>query len=399
MRRIISVILIILLTILSTYAQPIPKVKPKSVGMDESRLKQVDKLIYQAISDDEFPGAVLAVVRNGKIAYLKAYGYKQIEPTKEEMTTNTIFDLASLSKSTATAIATMLLIERGEVRLQDNVSYFLPDFQPWADSTATKKREIKIVNLLTHTSGLPSYASVQALQQQYDTPNPKGLMTHIDSVKRQSEPGTKFNYSCLNFITLQAVIEKVTGTNLKHFTSENIYKPLGMKYTGFMPSSDLSPLIAPTEKQTDGTILKGEVHDPLARIMNGGISGNAGLFSTAEELAILATMLMNGGEYKGKRVMSPLAVEAMITVPKGLEEFGRTLGWDNYSPYASNNGDLFGKRTFGHTGYTGTSMIIDPDNKTAVILLTNRVHPQDKGSQVRLRALIANIVAGSIIKP
>lgn len=398
MKKILSSILALSFCI-TAFAQSIPKAKPKSVGMDEHRLKLVDKPINEAISNNEFPGAVLAVVRNGKLVYLQAYGDKQVEPTREAMTTNTIFDLASLTKSTATAISTMLLLERGQIRLQDNVSFYLPDFQPWTDSTGLNKKPIKIVNLLTHTSGLPAYASVKDLQAKYETPSPKGLMTHIESVKRQSEPGTEFNYSCLNFITLQAIIERVSGTDLKTFSSQNIYQPLGMKHTTYLPPTDWDDLIAPTEKQTDGSIFKGEVHDPLARVMNGGISGNAGLFSSAEDLAILATMLMNHGEYRGKRIMSPLTVKAMISVPRGYEQFGRSLGWDNYSPYASNNGDLFSTySTFGHTGYTGTSMIIDPINKTAVIFLTNRVHPYDKGSQVRLRALIANIVAGSIIK-
>ena len=399
MKKIILSILILLFTGIAT-AQPIPKAKPKSVGMDENRLKLVDKPINEAISNNEFPGAVLAVVRNGKLVYLQAYGDKQVEPTKEAMTTNAIFDLASLTKSTATAISTMLLLERGEIRLQDNVSFYLPDFQPWVDSTGATKRPIKIVNLLTHTSGLPAYASVKNLQEKYETPNPQGLMNHIEHVSRQSEPGSNFNYSCLNFITLQAIIEKVTGTDLNTFAKENIYEPLGMKHTSYLPPQSWYELIAPTEKQADGTILKGEVHDPLARIMNGGISGNAGLFSTAEDLAILATMLMNKGEYRGKRIMSPLTVRAMTSVPRGYELFGRSLGWDNYSPYASNNGDLFSTySTFGHTGYTGTSMIIDPLNKTAVIFLTNRVHPKDKGSQVRLRSIIANIIAASIVNP
>lgn len=158
-------------------------------------------------------------------------------------------------------------------------------------------------------------------------------------------------------------------------------------------------LVAPTEKQPDGKYLLGEVHDPLARVMNHGNSGNAGVFSNAEDLAILAAALMNGGEVDGKRILGKLTVETMIRVPEEVKQLGRSLGWDNYSPYASNNGNLFHPTmTFGHTGYTGTSIIIDPVSKTSVILLAHRVHPADKGSVVRLRALVANVVAGSIVE-
>jgi Beta-lactamase class C and other penicillin binding proteins len=156
-------------------------------------------------------------------------------------------------------------------------------------------------------------------------------------------------------------------------------------------------LVAPTEKQKDGSVLLGEVHDPLARVINKGNSGNAGVFSCAEDIAILSAALMNGGEINGKRVLGTQTVKTMIRVPKETKELGRSLGWDNYSPYASNNGNLFDPEcTFGHTGYTGTSIVIDPISKTAVILLTNRVHPEDKGGVVRLRALVSNIVAGAI---
>lgn len=378
-------------------AQPLQRTNPKSAEMDEVRLRQVDKIINESIENEDIPGAVLAIVRYDKLVYLQAYGYKQIEPKKEKMTTNTIFDLASLTKPTATAISTMLLVERGLLSLQDEVSYYLPDFEASTDS-AGKKSLIKVIHLLTHTSGLPAYAPVDELVQKYGSPNPQGLMAHISSVKRSSSPGVVFNYSCLNFITLQAIIEKITTTDLNTFSAENIYKPLGMNNTSFTPSNALLPFIAPTEKQKNGSFLKGEVHDPLARIMNGGISGNAGLFSSAEDMAILAAMLLNHGQHRKARIMGKLTVKNMSSVPLGYEKSGRTLGWDNNSAYSSNNGDLFSKNTFGHTGYTGTSMIIDPENETAVILLTNRAHPLDKGSVKRLRTSIANIVAGSIIE-
>jgi CubicO group peptidase (beta-lactamase class C family) len=161
---------------------------------------------------------------------------------------------------------------------------------------------------------------------------------------------------------------------------------------------DWNRLIVPTEKQPDSSVLSGQVHDPLARVMNGGISGNAGLFSSADDVAIEVAALMNGGEYNDRRILSPMAVKAMTSLPENATaRFGRSPGWDMRSDYSSVNGSLFGKHTYGHTGYTGTSVVVDPDSRTAVILLTSRVHPKDKGSVVRLRALVANAVAAAVI--
>ncbi len=398
MKKLTLTLTSLVLAITCLWAQPIPKVTPESVGLDSKRLEMADNAINKSIKSKEIPGAVLAVVRDGKLAYLKAYGNKQAYPTTVPMTENTVFDLASVSKTVSTAISTMILIERGQLRLNDNVSQYIPGYKGWKDSTTDKEKSIKVIDLLTHTSGLPSYAPVDVLQKKYKTPNPDGLIEHICNVKRESEPETRMNYSCLNFISLQRIIETISGQTLQQFAQENIFKPLGMVHTDYNPTGETLALTAPTEKQKDGSVLLGQVHDPLARIMNGGISGNAGIFSNAEDLAILAAMLMNDGELNGVRILSPLTVEAMRTVPSGFEKFGRSLGWDVSSGYASNKGDLLSPQTYGHTGYTGTSIVIDPVSKTAVILLAHRVHPEDKGGVVRLRAVVANAVAGAIIK-
>jgi CubicO group peptidase (beta-lactamase class C family) len=250
-----------------------------------------------------------------------------------------------------------------------------------------------VIHLLTHTSGLPAYASLANLQQQYATPNPDGMMEHIANVQRQSQPGTQFRYSCLNFITLQRIVETISGKSLQAFAQENIFKPLGMKHTDYNPTGETLNWAAPTESNQTP---RGTVHDPLARVMNGGVSGNAGVFSNAEDLAILAAMLLNNGELNGVRILSPLTVRAMRTIPKGYEEFGRALGWDISSAYSSNRGDLFGTEMYGHTGFTGTSLVIDPETKTAIILLTNSVH-LETGNAIRLRSLVANAVAGAIV--
>ena len=388
-----------LLVSVSIIAQPLKRVSPQESGMDPVRLSQVDRIIEESIKTGEIPGAVLAVVRDGKMAYLKAYGNKSVYPSQEKMTVNTVFDLASVSKPVGTAIAFMQLVEQGRVRLTDNVSMYIPGFKPWTDTVTGRKIEIRVVDLLTHTSGLPPYAPVATIVEQSGAPNPTALMSWISNCKRDFKPTSDFQYSCLNFVTLQNILQNITGMKLMDYSKKNVFDVLGMKNTTYNPSGEVLKLVAPTEKQKDGSVLLGRVHDPIANILNDGNSGNAGVFSNAEDLAILAAALMNDGEYNGKRILGKLTLETMTRVPAQVMSEGRSLGWDNFSSYASNNGNLFHPdRTFGHTGYTGTSFIVDPVSKTAVILLAHRVHPVDKGSVVRLRALVANAVAGSVIK-
>lgn len=409
-------------------AQPLQRVAPEQVGMDSRKLMYADEAIEKAIAENGIPGAVLAVVRNGKMAYLKAYGNKRVYPNTEPMTTGTIFDMASCSKSMSTAICAMILAERGKIRMLDPVSLYIPNFKSWESEDGKDKKTIRIADLMTHTSGLPPYGPTAELEKQYGSPNPDGLMEYIATCRRDFKPQTDFQYSCLNFITLQHIIETVSGQSLRDFARRNIFDVLGMNHTDYLPCQrdkngqwintdlphwlkvdthsaanyQLSPLnyqlknVAPTEKQPNGQVLCGQVHDPLARIMNGGISGNAGVFSCAEDIAVLCAALQNGGEWNGHRILSPLGVRAMRTVPRATATLGRTLGWDNFTAYASNNGDFFGPNTYGHTGYTGTSIVIDPDNDTSVILLINAVHPTDGHSVVRLRSLVSNAVAASI---
>jgi CubicO group peptidase (beta-lactamase class C family) len=382
----------------ATYGQPLPRITLAEAGIDATRLARVDNIINASINEGTIPGAVLAIVKNGRMAYLKAYGNKAIYPEKVKMETNTIFDLASVSKTLGTTISIMQLIERGMLRLTDNVSMYVPGFKGYEDPETGKEIEIRIIDLMTHSSGLPPYAPTEELVKKYGSPNPAGLMEYISSCKRDFKPTTKFQYSCLNFITLQNVLQNITGMTLADYAKKNIYDVLGLKYTMYNPPKELYNMIAPTEMQKDSTVLLGRVHDPLARLLNDGNSGNAGLFSNAEDMAVMATALMNGGSYNGKRILAPLTVQAMTRIPAGFEALGRSLGWDHYSAYASNLGNLFHPvMTYGHTGYTGTSIVIDPVEKVAVILLTNRVHPYDKGSVVRLRALVANAVAGSLM--
>jgi CubicO group peptidase (beta-lactamase class C family) len=384
-----------LFSVLLLQAQTLPVVSPETEQMNGKRLQLADQLIEKAIADSIIPGAVLLVARNNKIVYRKAYGYRQLVPVKRKMEINTIFDMASVTKPVATATSAMILLEHGKIRLKDRVSDFLPQFK----HPNNFGKPIRIIHLLTHTSGLPPYAPVKELKEKYGAPNPDSLIAYIGRLPLEHEPGTYFKYSCLNFITLQNIIQTITGQTLKAFSEQNIFQPLGMHDTFFLPPKNKIKRCAATEMQPDGTVLLGVVHDPLARVMNGGISGNAGLFSTADDLAIYSAMMLNGGIFRGKRILSKRTVEKMISVPRGFEQFGRALGWDVYSDYNSNLGDLFSDRAYGHTGYTGTSVSIDPESKTVIILLTNRVHPHDLhgGDIVRLRGRIANIVASSIL--
>lgn len=398
MKKNIFLICAVLISTISI-AQPLKRSTPLAEGMDPLKLSNVDAIIDNSIEDGIIPGAVLAVVRDDKMVYLKSYGNKSVYPKVEKMDVNTIFDLASVSKPVGTAISIMQLVEQGKIRLTDNVSMYIPGFKGYVDPESGKTVDIKIIHLLTHSSGLPPYGPTAELVEKYGSPSPEGLMEYISNCKRDFMPTTKFQYSCLNFITLQNVLQNITGESLAKYSQENVFDVLGMEHTMYNPKPEFYHMIAPTEKQKDGSVLLGKVHDPLARLLNGGISGNAGVFSNAQDLAVLAAALMNGGEYNGKRILGELTVETMIKVPRGYENIGRSLGWDNYSPYASNSGNLFHpEKTFGHTGYTGTSIVIDPISQVAVILLTNRVHPADKNSVVRLRALVANAVAGSVIE-
>lgn len=379
------------------------RVAPESVGMDSKKLAKADEIINASIANKEIPGAVLAVVKDGKLAYLKAYGNKSVYPDTVAMTENTVFDLASCSKVVGTAMSMAHLMERGGFRLTDKVSMYIPGFEPWTDPETGKKIDIRVIDLLTHSSGLPPYVSPEVVIKKCGVADPDSLMKHICTMERDFAPTTKFQYSCLNFITLQNILQNITGKKISEYAQENIFDVLGMTHTTYMPKAqnktEIMALVAPTEKQPDGSVLLGEVHDPLARVMNHGNSGNAGVFSNAEDLARLAAALMNGGTLDGASVLGKLTVETMTTVPEEFKHIGCSLGWHNHTPYSSNNGHMFHPtKTFGHTGYTGTSFVVDPVSKTAVILLTHRVHPVDKGGVVRLRAQIANVVGGAVIE-
>jgi len=362
-------------------------------GVDETRLKKIDDAVAAEIQASHIPGAVVLVARNGNVVFRKAYGNAQTVPQKEPLTPDRMFDMASVTKPIATATSVMMLVEEGRLRLTDKVTQFIPEFTPFISEKGDTTDVPTIAHLLTHTSGLPPYTNAAALREKYGEPCPDQLIQIIAAIKKQSAPGEKYVYSCLGFITLGEIVRRVTGQNIAQFSSERIFKPLGMQSTMYCPPADLLARIVPTEV-LNGKPLKGKVHDPLAQLL-GGVSGNAGLFSTVDDLAIYCQMMLNGGTYGKAHILSPLTVGLMTTVYPDFAFSERSLGWGVNVSHYSLMGDLLPKTAFGHTGFTGTSVVIEPSTQTFIIILTNRVHLPD-GDAGPLRAKVANIVAGSL---
>ncbi len=419
MNKLISVALAAALAVPAFAQGTLSQDSPERHGMNPEKLAQVDRVINDAITAKDIPGAVLSVVRGNEIVWLKAYGNKSVTPTVEPMSTETLFDLASVSKCVGTTLSFMQLIENGHVRLTDNVDRYIPDFNPWTDPESGETVSITVRDLLTHSSGLTPYINADSFVKEFGDDNPEKLEWYIATkVKRNFRPGTDFMYSCLNFVTLQRILERVTGEKLYEYAQRQVFDVLGLRHTCYFPliyppavdnPAELAGLCAPTEVQADGNPLVAQVHDPMARLVMGGNSGNAGVFSNAEDLSVICAAIMNegclvdkkGNSLESTRILSPATVRLMTTIPSQNDpSVGRALGWDKKSSHSGPRGDLFNpETTIMHTGYTGTSVVIDLESKTAVILLTHRVHPEDKGGVGRLRALVANIVAGSIIQP
>lgn len=366
----------------------LPVVEPQSLGFDVAHLQQLEALVSEGIEAGKMPGCVVCFGRQGKIAWLKAYGNKRVEPSVEAMTTDTLFDMASITKPTATATSIMKLLEMGQLRLDQKLVDFFPEFAP------NGKDEISIRDLLVHQSGLIPDNALADYQE-----GPEVAWQKICDLKLVAPVGTKFKYSDVNFIVLGKLIEHLSGMSEAEFSHKHIFSPLHMTETGFVPSDALKQRAAPTE-QRDGQWIQGEVHDPRAYLMD-GIAGHAGLFSTAADMAIYAATMLAGGsrEIDGQRVevLSPRTVHVM-TAPNPVSSGVRGLGWDKQTGYSSNKGDLLSDRAFGHGGFTGTVLWIDPQSDLFFIFLSNRVHPNGKGSINGLAGQILNVVASSLIQ-
>ena len=340
----------------------------------------LDPIMERAVADGNIPGGVLLVGHNGRVVYRKAFGYRSMEPVRERMTLETIFDLASLTKCVATTTSIMKLVEKGRVRLNDPVSAFLPQF------AQNGKQDITLRELLTHYSGLASDLDLKDPWTGRDTAFAMAM-----AQRPINPPGSRFVYSDINFEVLGYIVEKVSGQPLDQFAEKNIFQPLGMRHSRFRPPEDWLPRIAPTEYDEHGKMLRGVVHDPTARRM-GGVAGHAGLFSTVDDLALFAQDLLSGFT-----VLTSDSVEKMTTpeTPANAPSV-RGFGWDIDSPFATNRGELLPVGSFGHTGFTGTSLWIDPVTRTYIILLTNAVHPHVGKSVVSLRGRVANAVVDGL---
>lgn len=346
-----------------------------------TRLEVVDAIVEQAIHDRQIPGAVVLIGHDGHVVYRKAFGNRALEPRHEPMTVDTVFDLASLTKVIATTTSVMQLVERGKVRVSDTVVRYLPEFGQ------NGKEDITVRQLLTHYSGLAPDLDLQMPWQGKDTAYKMAF-----AEKPDAPPGSGFVYSDINFIVLGALVEKVSGQSLDRYTAEHVFAPLKMMRTRYLPPRTWQAKIAPTQFDDHNHMLRGEVHDPTALRM-GGVAGHAGLFSTADDLSKFAQALLDGG----RGILTALTVEKMSTAEQPPNATSvRGFGWDIDTPFSTNRGELLPVGSYGHTGFTGTSVWIDPTTKTYIILLTNAVHPRGQGNAIGLRTKVATAVAAAL---
>ncbi|MEZ6126415.1 MAG: serine hydrolase domain-containing protein [Planctomycetaceae bacterium] len=364
-------------------ADGVPVCEPGVVGMDSRRLAVIDDVVNEGLQRGNMPGCVVLVGHRGHVVYHRAFGFRQLVPEKLPMQADTVFDLASLTKPIATATCIMALVESGQLDLNSAVSTWLPDF------AANGKEEVTIRQLLVHTSGLIPDNSMKDYAD-----GPEAAFERIHQLKLTQPPGTRVAYSDVGFIVLAEIVQKVTGKTVHEYSQEKLFQPLGMKETGYLVSDDLKQRAATTEVR-DGRPMQGEVHDPRAWAL-GGVAGHAGLFSTAPDLARFAQMLIDRGQGNGRQILKPETV-SLMTQPVEVSAGLRTPGWDMKSTYSSNRGDLFSATAFGHGGFTGTSFWVDPSQSLFVICLSNRVHPDGKGSVNSLAGRIGTIAAAAIV--
>ncbi len=363
-----------------------PQMGLNNSGLDTTLIATLDKVVKTALEEAVAPGVAIAVGRNGHIAYMKGYGtIDWNRPGSPAVDTNTLYDLASLTKVIATTTVAMILEEGGQLDLGRTVGSYLPEFN------STEKSQITVRQLLTHSSGLEAGANIYRTargREQY--------LQQISARPLEYTPGTNMIYSDWNMIVLQLVMERITGKTLDVLATEKIFKPLGMTDTQFQPSISLRSRIAPTQVDDGrGGLLWGTVHDENAWAI-GGVAGHAGLFSTARDLALFSMMILNGGEgANGVRLAKPATI-ARWTSRQGREST-RTLGWDSPDG-GSSAGQFFSPWSFGHTGFTGTSIWIDPEKDLFVVVLTNRVNPtQNNTRHVQLRRDVADATQQAVL--
>ncbi|MEM7585769.1 MAG: serine hydrolase, partial [Acidobacteriota bacterium] len=366
---------------------------PEEAGFRPEGLATVDQVIRGFLAQGAFPGGVLAVGRGDRLVHLRAFGRFSSAEDAPPVRENTIYDLASLTKVVATTTMAMILVDEERLELDARVVDFLPGFAAEGVSAAeqTAREAVTVRHLLTHTSGIdwwsPLYQELQGKQ---------AYLERIQAMDLVYEPGSRTKYSDLGIILLGEILERVAGEPMDAFLERRLFRPLGMNDTGFLPPPERLARIAPTEQDPwRGRLLHGEVHDENAHAL-GGVAPHAGLFGTASDLARFARMLLNGGVFEHRRLISRATVETFTRRQEGLGE-GRGLGWDIKSPRGSTAGSLFSASSFGHTGFTGTSLWIDPERELFVILLTNRVHPSRDNKLIReVRPAVADAVVQAL---
>jgi CubicO group peptidase (beta-lactamase class C family) len=362
---------------------PTPLVSPGTVGMNENLTSHLDQLLGSALDAGVTPGAVLAVGRHGKLVHLKAYGRVDPDPASSAATPRTIYDLASLTKVVGTTTAAMILEEEGLLDLDRPIRDYLPEFDSPEKAVITSRM------LLTHEAGFEAFAALYHEFRGRDQ-----YLAQINARPLRWAPGTRTEYSDWDLILMQLVVERISGSTLDSFLQQRVFGPLGMVDTGFNPPVEVRARVAPTEIQEfRGGKVHGEVHDENAWAI-GGVAGHAGLFSTAPDLAIFAQMMLNGGEIGGRRVLRAETISRWTS--RQASGSTRALGWDTPSPRGS-AGRYFSARSFGHTGFTGTSIWMDPEKGLYVALLTNRVNPTRENTGIAtVRSAIADAVQQAV---
>ena len=382
--------LLFVIAALAVLPGDLPAANPQDVGLSTEILNQIPTAIQRVVDDAKIPGAVVIVGRRGKIVLAGAFGNKSVSPELEPMTRDTIFDLASLTKPIATASSIMRLSERGDLKLSDRLGDVLPEFDNHG------KGAITVEQLLRHRSGLIADNPISDYHHGVDE-----AWKRLGNLDLIGKPGAKFLYSDVNFEILGRIVEKRSGMTLNAFADREIFQPLGMKSTSFFVADPPreTKRFAPTER--DGqTMLRGIVHDPRSRAL-GGVAGHAGLFGTADDLAVFAQMILDEGRTQdGRVILKPETIRAIIDPGDTPDHQKRGLGWDIETPFSAPKGKIFGPHSFGHTGFTGTSLWIDPESRMFVILLTSRLHPDGKGgSLTAMRSEIATIAGRAILNP
>lgn len=386
MFRSLFFVLTLVLISLPANAQPtssrLPVVEPKKVGMRSDLLDLIDHVVNDGIEEGKMAGCVVAVGRHGKLAFLRAYGHRQLEPTQEVMEVDTVFDMASLTKPVATATSIMLLWQQGKIKLTDPLSQYIPEF------AKNGKDEITILQLLTHQAGLIPDNALGDYQDGMEL-----AFERIFALNTIETPGKKFIYSDVGYILLAELVRRISGMDVHEFSQKQVFQPLGMSDTGYLPDEAIQARCA-TNDQRRGSWVKGVVHDPRALALQ-GVAGHAGLFSTAEDMAVYAQLLLNNGEYDDQRILNPGTITVMTQgYPVSSGKFG--LGWDKQTGYSSNRGSNLSPKAFGHGGFTGTVLWIDPELDMFYVVLSNRLHPDGKGAVNQLAGRIGTLAAAAI---